>query len=125
MLLTMNSYFQSFIFLNIALLTATSMTDALTCFPLTGSLSCAPFNQMLIQPLAGAFTDVKSFDVYMTSMLDNNSSYISDYQQRYGCPGYKGQGQRFHMVHTSFIKASSIIFHHHLFASSLIVSSSH
>jgi SH3 domain len=68
-----------------------------SCFPLTGSQMCGPYADMQIQPLDGIFSDVASFDLFMNSVIDTNTSYIADYKTRYACPSFAGLGQRFHM----------------------------
>lgn len=77
--------------------TTSSSSSSPACFPLTGSTTCQPFAGMQVQPLKDVFTDVASFDAFMITVKDKNDSYIADFKTRYSCPGYEGQGQRFHL----------------------------
>ncbi|TPX33604.1 hypothetical protein SmJEL517_g03581 [Synchytrium microbalum] len=52
-------------------------------------------NSVVIKP--ELYTDIQSFDLYVREHYDNCTNYSSVFSQSYDCPGYKGQGQRYHI----------------------------
>ena len=66
------------------------------CMVLTNSVTCPAQNGLVIAQTS-AYRDTASFDAFVNSRLDTNAAYVKAFQDNFGCPEYKGQGQQFHM----------------------------
>ncbi|KAI8618428.1 hypothetical protein BC830DRAFT_1079227 [Chytriomyces sp. MP71] len=43
--------------------------------------------------------DTASLDTFIMNQMDNSSMYQQNFQMTYDCPGFMGQGQRFHLTY--------------------------
>ncbi|KAI8803587.1 hypothetical protein BJ742DRAFT_490667 [Cladochytrium replicatum] len=77
-----------------ALATLTVAQDQ--CFPLTGTTTCPELATFSVKKVAD-FTDVATFDTYVTSQFNNNTAYVQSVKDFYKCSGWDGSGQRYHV----------------------------
>lgn len=75
------------------------------CMSLMGSTACPDFNDYQIwypgnqEVVPAPFEpNVLSFDAFIQAQADDNPSYIAQFQQAYGCPGYKPGVLRYHLT---------------------------
>ncbi|TPX58970.1 hypothetical protein PhCBS80983_g02816 [Powellomyces hirtus] len=64
------------------------------CFSLAGSKVCSPW-QVAVNP--GVYTNLATFEAYITRQYDNSTTYLKQFQDFYGCPGYPGGQIRYHV----------------------------
>ena len=81
----------------LVLLTPTALAQN-NCFRLTNTAACGPFEGMLVEA-TGLFSNVTSFDAYITAHINTDASYISAFRRRFNCPNYDGKGQRYYISH--------------------------
>ncbi|KAJ3188047.1 hypothetical protein HK101_009266 [Irineochytrium annulatum] len=72
---------------------------ATDCFTIQNSQMMGDFNGYQLIKSQGVFNDTNSLDMFLTSMLDTNPTYVANFQTQASldCPGWDGRHQRFHM----------------------------
>lgn len=67
------------------------------CFQLKGTQACVGFEDSYVA-ISSEFTNVTSFDAYVSRKNDTNPQYIAQFQNAFACPRYTGYGQRHHQA---------------------------
>lgn len=74
-----------------------STTTQTSCFSLKDSIACPDFDNYFMASVQNFFLDVKSFDGFLLSYFDNNSSFQKQWGNRFDCMGWNGHDMRFHI----------------------------
>lgn len=81
------------------------VVEAVPCFLLQNSKQCPNQNNLQIQATS-VYGDSAGFDTFVQSRLDTNPPYAQEFIKSFACPGYTGQGQRFHLsIYCSLLTA--------------------
>ncbi|KAJ3181127.1 hypothetical protein HDU85_003832 [Gaertneriomyces sp. JEL0708] len=83
------------------LLSSSTFAQRPPCFSLKGSQTCPDLQSFYVRSVSD-FNSVASFDSYMRSQFDNTTAYRQAFQSGFGCPGWDGSQQRFHISTTCF-----------------------
>ncbi|KAI8807527.1 hypothetical protein BJ742DRAFT_678873 [Cladochytrium replicatum] len=85
----------------LALLSATTVS-AQTCFLLANSTVVPDYNNYAVARFTGStptdsFIDTPTFDSFISARNDSNLLYVNQFKAVYGCPGFTGHFQRYHL----------------------------